>query len=171
MDGALGAYITKAIEAKVGLIAFPKKWPLGFHEITSATHPIRNVDDLANFKIRVSPSVMVIDTFKTLGASPIATNLAKCTRDCRRTWWTAKKRRTQQLNWHATMRYKNTSASRTMSGRLLANCESRRLERATAGCSGGRPTQCREVRRPTAPRLRYPRCIPRRQTQAARSDL
>lgn len=77
MDGALGAYITKAIEAKVGLIAFPKKWPLGFHEITSATHPIRNVDDLANFKIRVSPSVMVIDTFKTLGASPIATNLAE----------------------------------------------------------------------------------------------
>lgn len=77
MDGPLGAYIAKAIEAKLGLVAFPKKWPLGFHQITSATHPIRKADDLANFKIRVSPSVMVVDTFKTLGASPIATNLSE----------------------------------------------------------------------------------------------
>ena len=77
MDGQLGAYIAKAVEAKLGLITFPKKWPLGFHEITSSTHPMRNADDLKDFKIRVSPSVMLVDTFKTLGASPIVTSLAE----------------------------------------------------------------------------------------------
>ena len=69
-DGPLGDYIRHEMELKE-IVGLPYLYELGFREVTSSTHPIRGVDDLANFKIRAPASKLIIDTFKTLGASPI----------------------------------------------------------------------------------------------------
>lgn len=70
MDGDLGALVRSEIQDKIGLVVFDKIWENGFREITSSTKPIRTVDDLKGFKIRVSPGKIRIDTFEALGASP-----------------------------------------------------------------------------------------------------
>ena len=69
MDGSLGAVVRDAIKA-TGTWALDKIWENGFRDITTATKPIRTVEDLAGFKIRVSPGRIRIDTFQSLGASP-----------------------------------------------------------------------------------------------------
>jgi TRAP-type transport system periplasmic protein len=75
-DGPLGAYIRKDIESK-GLVVFPNVWEIGMRQITSSTHPIRNADDLANFKLRTPASNIWVDLFKTLGASPTPLNYSE----------------------------------------------------------------------------------------------
>lgn len=70
MDGDLGALVRGQISSKLGLVLFERIWENGYREITSSTHPIRTVDDLKGFKIRVSPGKIRIDTFQSLGASP-----------------------------------------------------------------------------------------------------
>jgi tripartite ATP-independent transporter DctP family solute receptor len=67
-DGDLGAYVRRECEAK-DLYVFNRILDLGFRQITSATHPIRNADDLVNMKIRTAPSKMDVDLFNALGAS------------------------------------------------------------------------------------------------------
>ena len=69
-DGALGQHIRREMELKE-VVCLPFLYELGFREVSSSTHPIRNVDDLANFKIRVPASKLIADVFKTLGASPV----------------------------------------------------------------------------------------------------
>lgn len=76
MDGALGAYVRKEIEAKE-LVVFDKMWANGMRQITSSTKPIRNADDLANFKIRTPPGRLWVDLFKSLGASPAPLNFSE----------------------------------------------------------------------------------------------
>jgi TRAP-type transport system periplasmic protein len=70
MDGDVGAIVRREIANKVDLVVFDRIWENGFREITSSTKPIRTVDDLRGFKIRVSPGKIRIDTFQSLGASP-----------------------------------------------------------------------------------------------------
>lgn len=69
-DGELGEALRKEFAAK-GLTGFDRGvFDLGFREITSSTKPIHNAADLANFKIRTPPAKIIVDLFRTLGASP-----------------------------------------------------------------------------------------------------
>ena len=76
MDGALGAYVRKDIEAK-GLHAFPKMWANGMRQITASNHAIKTADDLNGFKIRTPPGRLWVDLFKSLGASPTPINFSE----------------------------------------------------------------------------------------------
>jgi len=69
MDGALGAVVRGDIQAQ-GMHAFERIWENGFREITTSNRPIRNVNDIAGLKIRVSPGKIRLDTFQSLGAAP-----------------------------------------------------------------------------------------------------
>ncbi|MBV8602252.1 MAG: TRAP transporter substrate-binding protein [Candidatus Eremiobacteraeota bacterium] len=71
MDGKLGGVIRDAIKSTTSWV-LDKIWQNGFRDLTTSTKPIRNVDDLAGFKIRVSPGKIRVDTFQSLGASPTA---------------------------------------------------------------------------------------------------
>ncbi len=70
MDGKLGAYIRAAI-MKSGLYVTEKIWDLGFREITSSTHPIRTVQDLSGFTVRVPAGNAYNRLFEALGAAPM----------------------------------------------------------------------------------------------------
>ena len=76
LDGPLGNYLRAQMAAK-GITALPYMYALGFREITSSTHPIRVADDFAGFKIRIPPSKLYVDAFKTLGASPASIGTAE----------------------------------------------------------------------------------------------
>jgi tripartite ATP-independent transporter DctP family solute receptor len=76
MDGELGKVIRDEIQAK-GIVVFENIWENGFRDITTSTKPIRNVNDLAGLKIRVSPGKIRIDTFQSLGASPTPISLSE----------------------------------------------------------------------------------------------
>jgi TRAP-type transport system periplasmic protein len=73
MDGALGAHIRHEMET-AGLHAFPHMFDLGTRQITSSSHPIRNADDLANFKLRTPPAKIFVEAFQALGAAPTPIN-------------------------------------------------------------------------------------------------
>lgn len=76
-DGELGATIRADIRERTGLIALPGTWDTGFRQIASATRPIHEPDDLSGFKIRIPPSKIFVDTFKSLGASPVPLNFSE----------------------------------------------------------------------------------------------
>ena len=69
MDGPVGDYVRKDMATK-NLIAMRLIWDGGMREITSATHPIRTIDDLQGFKVRTPSSQIWLEFFKTLGANP-----------------------------------------------------------------------------------------------------
>ncbi len=73
MDGELGGYVRAQIKS-AGMMVMDKIYENGYREFTTFPKPIRNVDDLAGLKLRVSPGKLRVDTFKSLGASvtPIA---------------------------------------------------------------------------------------------------
>jgi TRAP-type transport system periplasmic protein len=71
MNGPVGDYLRKEFEAKSLYIPKGAFIDLGMREITSSTKPIRTVNDLAGFKIRVAPGNIYVDLFRTLGASPV----------------------------------------------------------------------------------------------------
>jgi tripartite ATP-independent transporter DctP family solute receptor len=76
MDGDLGAHVRDGI-AKLNLYAFEHMWDNGFRQITSSSHPIEKLEDLAGFKIRVPPSPLWVSLFAAFGASPTSINLAE----------------------------------------------------------------------------------------------
>ncbi len=76
LDGKVGELVRADIE-KTGLHAMRRIWDEGFRQITSSTHPIKTVEDLHGFKIRVPPSPISLDLFKDLGASPGVLNVAE----------------------------------------------------------------------------------------------
>jgi TRAP-type transport system periplasmic protein len=76
VDGDLGKQINKQI-SKVGLYAFDKYWDNGYRMITSATKPVKTVEDLKGFKIRVPASPLNLSLFRSLGAAPISMNLSE----------------------------------------------------------------------------------------------
>jgi len=76
MDGDLGSHVREGI-SKLNLYAFEHMWDNGFRQITSSSHPIEKVEDLAGFKIRVPPSPLWVSMFSAFGASPTSINLAE----------------------------------------------------------------------------------------------
>jgi TRAP-type transport system periplasmic protein len=76
-NGELGAAIRKEIELKAGFHVFPTFMVGGYRQITSSTHPIRNVDDLTGFKLRSSPGPLFVDVYKTLGAQVVTTSIGE----------------------------------------------------------------------------------------------
>jgi TRAP-type transport system periplasmic protein len=76
MDGALGDYLRKQIES-VGLLTFPKIFESGLRELTSSNKPIKNAEDMNGLKIRVPTTKIMVDLFRTLGASPTALDLTQ----------------------------------------------------------------------------------------------
>jgi tripartite ATP-independent transporter DctP family solute receptor len=76
-EGELGATIRADIRERSGLIALPGTWDTGFRQIASAPRPVRVPDDLSGFKIRIPPAKIFVDTFKSLGASPVPLNFSE----------------------------------------------------------------------------------------------
>jgi tripartite ATP-independent transporter DctP family solute receptor len=71
MDGEVGKFIRGNIE-KVGLVPFEAVWDNGFRQITSSTRPIKEPQDLANFKIRVPVVPLWVAMFSAFGAAPVS---------------------------------------------------------------------------------------------------
>jgi len=69
-DGPLGALVRKQMDERGPFVTFERPWVNGFRQITTSTHPIRVVADMAGLKIRTPPSKIWVDMFKTLGAAP-----------------------------------------------------------------------------------------------------
>ena len=77
IDGDLGDLLHQEALTK-GIYTIPRAcFENGFRQITSSTHPIRNVADLNGMKLRVPASQMFADCFKSLGAEPVAVNTNK----------------------------------------------------------------------------------------------
>jgi len=72
LDGPFGDFLRERI-ATADLVVFPLIWPQGFNQITSSTHPIRTVEDLDGFKLRIAQVPYKAELFKALGcdAQPI----------------------------------------------------------------------------------------------------
>lgn len=75
LDGELGALLLKALTNK-GIVGLAW-WENGFRHITNNKRPIVKPEDLRGLKIRVTPDKMRLDTFKTLGASPVPINFGE----------------------------------------------------------------------------------------------
>src|ERR1700759_4203319 len=75
MDGDVGNFIRRNIE-KAGLVPFNSVWDNGFRQITSSTRPIKNPEDLANFKIRVPVVPLWVAMFSAFGAAPVSIPLS-----------------------------------------------------------------------------------------------
>jgi tripartite ATP-independent transporter DctP family solute receptor len=77
MDGDIGSYLREELNAK-GVYAVPGGcFENGFHQITCATRPIRNADDLQGLKIRAPGNAVYLEFWKTLGAVPAGMNINK----------------------------------------------------------------------------------------------
>lgn len=76
VDGAAGD-IVRADIVKRGLQPMHAIWDEGFREITTSTKPIKTVEDLRGFKIRVPESPISLSLFKDLGAAPVTMNSAE----------------------------------------------------------------------------------------------
>ena len=82
LDGELGQYIRAALMSK-GIYAFRRAFDNGFHQLTTSTKPIRNVDDLVGMKIRTPVQKMTVDFFESLGAKPMTFTLSELYRVCK----------------------------------------------------------------------------------------
>ena len=74
LDGSVGDVVRQDIE-KAGMHPMHAIWDQGFHSITTSTKPIKTVEDLRGFKIRVAPAETSVSLFKALGASPATMNI------------------------------------------------------------------------------------------------
>lgn len=70
MDGPLGAYVRREAAAR-GLHLTGRMWDNGMNHVGSNTRPVRTPPDLRDFRIRVIESKILVDLFKSLGASPV----------------------------------------------------------------------------------------------------
>src|SRR5205823_4034138 len=74
LDGELGDYIRGEMLAK-GIHQFRLGFDNGFHQLTTRTRPIRNVDDLVGMTIRTPFQKMTVDFFESIGAKPMTFTL------------------------------------------------------------------------------------------------
>jgi tripartite ATP-independent transporter DctP family solute receptor len=77
LDGDLGDHLREEAIAK-GIYAVPRGcFDNGFHQITCTTKPIRTAADLQGVKMRTPDAPIYLDTWTTLGATPVAVNINK----------------------------------------------------------------------------------------------
>lgn len=74
-DGKLGKYLFDLL-GKKGIVGLAW-WENGFRHITNNKKPIVKPEDLKGLKLRVTPDKMRLDTFKLLGAAPMAINFGE----------------------------------------------------------------------------------------------
>lgn len=70
LDGPIGDKLKQDLEPK-GIVIL-EFWSAGIRNVFTTNKPIRTPDDLKGMKVRVMPSPVYLDTFKTLGALPVA---------------------------------------------------------------------------------------------------
>ena len=70
VDGAFGAKMKGLLEAQEFKI--PGTWLIGGRHIVNAARPVRSPADMQGMKLRVIGSQVYIESFRALGASPIA---------------------------------------------------------------------------------------------------
>lgn len=75
LDGELGDRLLKLLADK-GVVGL-SWWENGFRHLTNSKKPIVVPADLQGMKIRVTPDKMRLDTFETLGASPMPINFGE----------------------------------------------------------------------------------------------
>jgi tripartite ATP-independent transporter DctP family solute receptor len=77
MDGALGAFLARRIEERVGyrILGWFEN---GFRHISNRLRPVYEPRDLAGMRIRVLPSEVHRRTFELLGAVPMRMDLTEC---------------------------------------------------------------------------------------------
>jgi len=77
MDGELGEYLGREMAAK-GLHAFPcGLMENGFRQIVSAKRPVRRVEDLEGYRMRIPEGRIFTDLFESLGAAPVTVSIDK----------------------------------------------------------------------------------------------
>ncbi len=69
LDGPFGDMLREHI-TEAGVVIFPLVWPQGFNQITSSTKPIRTVEDLDGFKLRIAQVPYKQELFSSLGCDP-----------------------------------------------------------------------------------------------------
>lgn len=75
MDGEIGDMLLEILESQgIKGLAW---WENGFRHITNSRKPIVAPQDMDGLKIRVTPDKMRLDTFNTLGASPMPINFGE----------------------------------------------------------------------------------------------
>jgi len=70
LDGEVGQAVRDDLDSK-GILVL-EYWSCGIRSVFNNVKPIRTPDDLKGMKIRVMPTPVYIDTFKALGALPVA---------------------------------------------------------------------------------------------------
>ena len=77
LDGDLGDYLCQQMSAK-GIYGVRRGcFANGFQQLTCATKPIRTADDVRGLKMRTPDAAIYVECWKTLGATPVVTNLNK----------------------------------------------------------------------------------------------
>lgn len=73
VDGPVG----DALNEKLGKNGFVNLgyMELGFRHVTNSSRPIKSVDDFKGLKIRLQPNEVHLDTFRALGANPVAMDI------------------------------------------------------------------------------------------------
>ena len=75
-DGALGEYLRQEMAAR-GIYLIPGgALENGFRQICSVSRPVRTVDDLAGYRMRVPNGALFRELFAALGAEPVTVNVA-----------------------------------------------------------------------------------------------
>jgi TRAP-type C4-dicarboxylate transport system substrate-binding protein len=74
MDGGLGSYLSRRIEARTGfrMLGYLEN---GYRHLSNRLRPVRTPADLAGMRIRLLPSQMQCRTFELLGATPVPCDL------------------------------------------------------------------------------------------------
>ena len=75
-NGKLGDWLRAQFRANMGIVALAGTWDTGFRQV-GGSRAIAVPSDFEGFKIRVPPAKLFIDTFKTLGASPVPVDYAQ----------------------------------------------------------------------------------------------
>lgn len=76
MDGALGGYLTRCIEERVGyrILGYFEN---GFRQVSNRLRPVRTPADMKDMRIRVLPSEVQRRTFELIGATPMRMDLTE----------------------------------------------------------------------------------------------
>jgi TRAP-type C4-dicarboxylate transport system substrate-binding protein len=70
VDGPLGAFLRKEIEAQGPVVMGSGTMIIGFRQITNSLRPVYKVGDVAGMKLRVTSNIL-LDLWRSLGASPV----------------------------------------------------------------------------------------------------